>query len=111
MNSDTTIQSLLESAFNIVNNYLIPLVFALILAAFFWGLARYVYQADSDQARSQGKRIMLGGVIALFVAASIWGIVDFIQKNLGIGNGEDQPAPKAPDSNISDTSDTSDNSE
>ncbi len=101
----SSLQTLLANAFNIVNNYLIPLVFALILAAFFWGLARYVYQADSDQARSQGKRIMLGGVIALFVAASIWGIVEFIQKNLGISSGNDQPAPQAPDSNTSDTSD------
>jgi len=61
---------------------LTAIAFALILLAFLWGLAKYVFQADQEGARDQGKRIMIGGIIALFVAASIWGIVSFLQGEL-----------------------------
>ncbi|MEX0930515.1 MAG: hypothetical protein WDZ79_02430 [Candidatus Paceibacterota bacterium] len=67
-------------------NMLIPIAFALIVVAFFFGLAKYVFNADNEEARDQGKRIMVGGVIALTVAALIWGIVAFIGGQLGIGD-------------------------
>ncbi|MEX1027105.1 MAG: hypothetical protein WD049_03725 [Candidatus Paceibacterota bacterium] len=74
-------------------NLLIPIAFGLIVVAFFYGLARYVFNADNEDARDQGKRIMVGGVIALTVAALIWGIVAFIGDQLGIDEQGDQSVP------------------
>jgi hypothetical protein len=78
---------------------LIPLFFALILLAFFYGLARYLYAVatGNDAAGGIGKGIMLGGILALFVAASIWGIVFFIQELFEIENIEEWPAPRVAD--------------
>jgi hypothetical protein len=60
---------------------LIPIVFALILLAFFWGLAKFVFGAS--EAKESGKSLMLWSVIALFIAASIWGIVNLLQGLFG----------------------------
>ena len=89
------ISSLLLSFLNVLD-ILVVIAFTLILLAFFWGLAKYVFQADNQEARDQGKRIMLGGIIALFVASSIWGIVELIQLELGIVPTGSQPVPQAP---------------
>lgn len=66
----------------IVRSILIPLVFALALLFFFWGVAKYIWSVGAD--KDEGKKIMIWGVVALFVMASIWGLVSFIQEQLGI---------------------------
>jgi len=71
---------IIEVASKIITSTLIPLAFALCLLYFFWGVAKYIKDgAGSDKAAEEGKRIMTWGVIGLFVAFSIWGIIKFIQ--------------------------------
>lgn len=82
----TNIQTLVTSIGNIVE-LLIPIAFAIALLFFFWGLAQYILAAGSDEAKAQGKNMMIWGVIALFVMASVWGIVAFIGQALGIQQG------------------------
>jgi Na+/H+-dicarboxylate symporter len=65
-------------------NMLIPIVAALALIAFFWGLARFIFNANNDEKKGEGKNMMIYGVLALFVLASIWGLVTFLQKSIGI---------------------------
>ncbi|MEX2514998.1 MAG: hypothetical protein WD335_02640 [Candidatus Paceibacterota bacterium] len=65
-------------------NGLIPLVAAIALLAFFWGLAKYVFQADDEEAKAKGKNIMIGGIVALFLVAAIGGIIQFIVDAFGI---------------------------
>lgn len=55
----------------------IPLVMALALLAFFWGLAKFVLKAGSEEGRKEGKKVMLWGIIVLFVSASIFAILTF----------------------------------
>lgn len=61
---------------------LIPIAFALILLFFFWGLAKYMFGDAED--KEKGKNLMIYGVIALFVAASIWGLVAFLREVFGV---------------------------
>ena len=84
-------KTLLESARDIVTRILIPLAFVLALLFFFWGVAKYVWAAGDG--KDEGKKIMIWGVIALFVMASIWGIVSFIGKNLGLDEIPEMTAP------------------
>ena len=63
---------------------LIPIVFALALLLFLWGLAKYIFAAGNEEAKEGGKRIMIWGIIALFVMASVWGIVTFLQDLFGV---------------------------
>ena len=79
------ITDLIDSAFDIVRNILVPLAFALCLFYFFWGVAKYIKTgAVSDKAAEEGKRIMVWGIIGLFVASCIWAIIAFMQSELGI---------------------------
>ena len=70
---------------------LVPLLAALALLAFLWGLAKFVYSAGSESAREEAKNVMFWGVIGLFVMVSIWGIVWFFFSDIfGGGVGANQ---------------------
>jgi hypothetical protein len=64
-------------------NLLIPIVFAVALLVFFWGLVMYIFGKEDDKA--QAKKTMIWGVVALFVMASVWGLVAFIGSAVGVG--------------------------
>lgn len=58
-----------------------PIVVALALLAFFWGLAMYIFSfgGDSkDDSKKKGRDIMIWGILALFIMVSVWGIVNVI---------------------------------
>lgn len=88
----TNLTSLVISLQTIVN-IAIPLVFAIALLAFFWGLAKYIAAAGNEEKKAEGKNIMIWGVLALFIMASIWGIVIWIGNALGVGQGGSAPTP------------------
>jgi hypothetical protein len=83
----TNITTLIVQIRNIVN-ILIPLMFAIALLVFFYGVVKYIFSAGDEGTRERAVRIMLGGIIALFVIASVWGIVAFLGSALGINQGE-----------------------
>jgi hypothetical protein len=78
----SNISRLVTSLGNIVN-LLIPIVFAVALLVFFWGLVMYIFGKEDDKA--QAKKTMIWGVVALFVMASVWGLVAFIGSAVGVG--------------------------
>ena len=72
----TSLQSIVQSA-----TYL---MFGLAMLAFFWGLAKYIFNAGNEDKKEDGKSIMIWGVVALFIMASIWGIINFISTQLNL---------------------------
>lgn len=66
-------------------NILIPIVFALAMLFFFWGLAMYIFGSDHD--KDKAKKTMIWGVVAIFVMAAVWGLVQFIGNALDIDTG------------------------
>jgi len=81
--TSTSLSGLITSATDITNNILVPMAFSLCLFYFFWGIAKYVKEgAASDKAAAEGRRIMLNGLIGMFVAFSIWGIIKLLQTEL-----------------------------
>ena len=78
-----TLNSLLTD-FGAVLNNAIKIVFGLALLFFFYGVALYVSRAGDQKKASEGKSIMIYGVIALFVMVAISGILIFVEDNLDI---------------------------
>lgn len=68
---------------------LLPIVVAIALLVFFWGLVKFIFAQGNEEAKADAKKIMLWGLIALFVMVSVWGLVEFIGTALGIDQGED----------------------
>lgn len=79
----TGIQTLIQTLGHFIS-LLLPIVVALALLGFFWGLAKFIFSAGDEGAKDEGRRIMIWGVVALFVMVSVWGLVQFIGQNLGI---------------------------
>lgn len=77
------IQDLLLSFGGLVS-LAIPITAGLALVYFFYGIAKFITHAGDEGAQVEAKNVMLWGIIALFVIVSIWGIVHFIQDNIGI---------------------------
>ncbi len=58
---------------------IIPLLFSFAVLFFLWGLVKFMMNAGDEKAQEEGKRVMVWGVIILFVMSTFWGIVAFMQ--------------------------------
>ena len=63
-------------------NSIIPVLVALALLVFFWGLVRALAKGGSPEGINKGKQIMLWGILSLFIMISLWGIITFFQSTL-----------------------------
>ncbi len=69
-------------------NAAIPLIIALAVLYFFWGLAKYILNASDEGAKEEGRSIMIWGVIAIFVMVSLFGLVQLLQETFNVEDGE-----------------------
>jgi hypothetical protein len=74
-------------------NSAIPIVLTLGLVIFLWGLVRFMAASGNEQAIAEGKRLMVWGVITLFVMVSVWGLVAFITQITGVTQVESVNLP------------------
>lgn len=77
----SNLNDLLEGIGNLVDTAL-PIVAGLALLAFFWGLVTFIFRGED--AKSEGKHLMIWGLVALFVMVSVWGLVEFIGNAIGV---------------------------
>ncbi len=89
----TTIEDIIDLFGRVVAS-LIPIATGLALLFFIWALAKFILNADNDEERKKGKQQMMWGIVALFVLVSIWGIVGFIGRTLGVGPDRAAPFPQ-----------------
>ncbi len=61
---------------------LILVVAGIALLAFFWGLVKFIFAQGSETIKTDAKKIMGWGLVALFVMISVWGLVRFMQREL-----------------------------
>ena len=74
-------------------NRLIPVLIAVALVVFFWGLIQYI------RTHKNGKEIMIAGLVGLFIMVSVWGIIRIAQNTLGVGGGGSPTVPQVPQRN------------
>lgn len=77
------IDSLVVAVGGIVGK-IIPIMFALAIIYFFWGLIEFIRSAGDPKKASEGKSIMIYGVIAIAVMLSVYGLVKFLQNSFGV---------------------------
>lgn len=76
-----------------IDYVLVPLVFALALIAFLWGVFNFFIAGGADEEkREKGKQFMVWGIIGFFVMVSVWGIVNLFVSSFGF----DQRRPDLP---------------
>ncbi len=75
----TDVQTFLGFATCIINNSVIPLIFAIAIVMFIWGSVNFfILNGDQEEKRAQGKQFMIWGIIALAVMLSVWGLVNLL---------------------------------
>ncbi|TSC61310.1 MAG: hypothetical protein G01um1014107_38 [Parcubacteria group bacterium Gr01-1014_107] len=67
-----------------ITDYAIPSIIGLTFIVFLWGMSVFILNAGSEQRREDGKKLMLWGIIGLFVMFSIWAIVAVVTGTFGI---------------------------
>lgn len=74
-----TFKSLIYRIVDVINIF-IPVVAGLILLVFFWGIFKYVYSQSDSANKGEGKSIIIWGLIAIFVVASMWGLINLVAR-------------------------------
>ncbi|MCX6752485.1 MAG: hypothetical protein NTZ87_03230 [Candidatus Nomurabacteria bacterium] len=84
IDSNSKFQDVLIYATCIINKSVIPLIFALAVALFVWGVVQYVINSDEEAKKEKGRQFMIWGIIALAVMVSVWGLVNILGNTFGI---------------------------
>jgi len=72
-------------------NRIIPVLIALAVIYFFWGLIQYIRKPGKG-----GKEIMIAGLAALFIMVSFWGVIRLMQNTLGVTGAVPVTIPQVP---------------
>jgi len=59
-------------------NGLLPVLIALAVALFLLGVLKYIGASDNPEKRTEGRELMVYGIIAIFVMISFWGLVNIV---------------------------------
>lgn len=63
-----------------INDYLVPILFAIAFIVFLWGVYKYfILGAADEKSRTDGKQFVLWGIIGFVVISSVWGIVNIVK--------------------------------
>jgi len=75
--------SFFGGATSFINGKLLPLVFALAVVVFFWGIFTYFVLGGADETkREEGRKLMLYAVAGFVLMVTIFGIVSLVKDAL-----------------------------
>ena len=70
----------------------LPVIVGMALLVFIWGLAKFIFRVGGDEkALADGKKLMVWGLIALFILVSFWAIIAVFYRDLGFGTLDGLP--------------------
>lgn len=81
------LQDLFRYVTCIISTSVIPLIFALAVTMFVWGVVQYVINSSEEVEKEKGKQFMIWGIIALTVMVSVWGLVSVLGNTFGVNTG------------------------
>lgn len=67
-----------------IENSVIPMIFALAIVLFIWGVVQYVINDSEEGKKEKGRQFMVWGIIGLVVMTGVWGLVEIIGNTFGI---------------------------
>lgn len=76
-------------------NAVIPVLIALGVLYFVWGVVTYVISGD-EEAKKAGRERIIYGIIGLAVIIGVWGLVNFLRNTFGLNNNTNVQLPTVP---------------
>lgn len=78
-----SVDGIINWATCVLMSAVIPFLFAIATAAFIWGVIQFYLNPTNEEKRKKGKGFIVGGLIALFVITSMWGITRIFSETFG----------------------------
>ncbi len=82
------VDSSFQSIIDIINVYIIPILVGIAVVYFMLGVLKYVRAGGDETARTEGRHMMIFGIIAIAVMVSIWGLVNFLRNSFGLSGDQ-----------------------
>jgi len=73
-NADTLLNNIADK----ILNPLIGLMISIALLLFIYGVIEFIYGADNEDKRNQGKQHIIWGVVGLFIMVGVFGLIRII---------------------------------
>ena len=87
---------LLANILGFSNNVLIPFILGIGFLVFVWGMFKFfIYGGADDDAKSQGKSLMVYATLGFVIIIIFWGVVNLISTSIGLDNEGLQTVPSA----------------
>ena len=83
------VESYTNSFIDFINLYLVPLLMAVALIVFLYGIFKFfILGASDEKSRTEGRKFALNGIIGFVIILSVWGIVYIVVEtfNLNVTN-------------------------
>ncbi len=90
-----SIEELFDTIFNLLNQ-LVPILIAIAVVYFIWGVLQFVTAGADEEKRKSGRNTMIFGIIAIFVIVSVWGLVNILEGTFGLSEEGALPGPELP---------------
>lgn len=89
-----SIQGVAIAIIDILDVFVIRILFLLATVVFIWGVILYITAGGSEDKAKKGRGYIIWGLVGLTVMVAVWGIVQIITNTFSIGG---HPAPRLPD--------------
>lgn len=81
-----TLREFADSLVFLGNTIIIPLILALALLVFVWGIFKYFFlEADNNESLKKGRTFTIIGILGLVLIFSLWGVVNVLLSTLDTG--------------------------
>jgi hypothetical protein len=87
--------ALMFTSLKAVLRIVVPVLVLLALVVFLWGVVVFIFNADDESARADGKKRIMWGIVGLFVIVSVWGLVYLLSTITNIFGAVGINAPQA----------------
>ncbi len=77
-------QMLISYVTCLISKSVIPLIFALAMVMFVWGVVQFVINNGEEAKKAKGKEFMVWGIIGLTVMVCVWGLVAILGNTFDI---------------------------
>jgi hypothetical protein len=67
----------------ILLNGVVPVLAALGIVVFIWGIMKYIRAGENAAERSKGQKYIIAGLIGIMVMVTVYGLIKIITKSIG----------------------------
>lgn len=86
-----------QDLLGLIEGVLLPLVFALAVLAFLWGMfTTFILGGADEEKQKKGKQLMIYAIVGFVLMVALWGIVNLVMSIFGLTGDTGFSIPSVP---------------